>query len=104
MGSFDTTADRSNWILCCRILANSSTAAYGVKNGNAFIHKWNNANWLTNSGASGSSQISSSVAGSQRLAVDWNIVTQQAYFGGTDKNLDIISTSGNLDKRYPTTK
>lgn len=40
------------------------------------------------------------MSGSYRKGVDWNIVSQQAYFVGDDKNLEIVSKSGNSVQKY----
>jgi len=46
------------------VLANSSTAAYGTKAGNAYIHGWNNNKWWASFFDGGANVISSQVSGS----------------------------------------
>ncbi len=79
--------------LCCRFLRSSNFTAYGDTDKDLFIHSYSASGFVTQN------RLTSPVSNSQRRAVDWNHVTQRAYFGGSDKNLDIISKPTSLIKR-----
>lgn len=90
----DQTSSTGQNVLTCKFAKYVSSIAYGCNNGDAYTYKYTINNLFNQQ------RITSAVSGSSRKALDWNQLRNTTFFGGTDKNLDIIDSNANLQDRY----